>query len=482
MRTSFPIDPSQWPELWQAAHKVLEQTVVDTQLRAWIDPLEFVKTESSERGIKIYFKAANDFSADWVRRQYSDAMVSAFSQVTGAPCEIQLDAVGGSAGVPGSAAPMSYEPPTEVRNTSVSAAAGASGVVLAAGSRSTHSSPHAIDIGLDAKFTFDRFVVGSSNEFAHASAVAVAEQPGHRYNPLFLFSRPGLGKTHLLQAIGNFVLANNPNTRVLYLSAERFVNELIESIKGNSMTQFRRKYRESYDLLLFDDIQFIAGKDRSEEEFFHTFNVLQSLKRQVVLTSDRSPKEIEGLEERIRTRFECGLVADISPPEIETRIAILKAKAERGDIYLPDDVSNFLATHIKSNVRELEGVLVKLQAHASLTGAEISLEMAKHLLRIAIPEEGSHLTVEAILAAVSKHFQIKAQDFKSNSRSRSVAVPRQIAMYLIRKYAGLSYKEIGHYFGGKDHTTVLHSCAKIEGCLNTDPKILLSVEAIQNLL
>ncbi len=266
------------------------------------------------------------------------------------------------------------------------------------------------------------------------------------------------------------------------MSAEQFVNELIDSLQHRRMPEFRAKYRDSYDMILIDDIQFIAKKNTSEEEFFHTFNALHSSKRQIVLTSDRPPKEIEGLEERIRTRFEWGLIADITVPEIETRIAILKAKAERDDIYLPDEVSTFLATHIKSNVRELEGLLIKLQAQASLSGAEISLEMAKQELRLAIPEEGSHLTIESIQTAVAKHFRLKAQDFKSTSRSQSVAVPRQIAMYLIRKYTGVGYKEIGVYFGGKDHTTIMHAVKKIEAALETDRTIREAVEAIQNLL
>jgi chromosomal replication initiator protein len=325
-------------------------------------------------------------------------------------------------------------------------------------------------------------VVGASNQFAHASAIAVAEQPARQYNPLFLYSPPGLGKTHLLHAIGNHLIAHNPNARVAYLSAEKFVNEMIESLQHRRMPQFRSKYRDSYDMILIDDIQFIAKKNSSEEEFFHTFNALHSSKRQIIVTSDRAPKEIEGLEERIRTRFEWGLVADISPPEIETRIAILKTKAERDDIYLPDDVATFLATHIKSNVRELEGVLIRLQAQASLTGAEISLEMAKHELRNMVPEDGSNFTIESIQNAVAKHYRLRVQDLKSTTRIRTIALPRQIAMFLIRKYTGIGFKEIGHYFGGKDHTTILHACTKIESNLETDPLIREAVESIQNLL
>jgi chromosomal replication initiator protein len=479
MRTTLHIDPSQWPEIWQAAYRILEQSVVSTQLRAWIQPLELQKTETGESGLKIYFSAPNDFSAQWVRDHYQKEIENAFAQVTGAKCDILFNA----SEKPEAVAPI-FEPPVESRSHAYALpeSSPASGVVLSASSRASTSLSSNTEYQFDPRLTFDTFVVGSSNQFAQASAYAVAEQPAKQYNPLFLYSYPGLGKTHLLHAIANHVLAKNPNARVAYLSAERFVNELIESLQHNRMPQFRTKYRDSFDLILIDDIQFIAGKVKTEEEFFHTFNALHGSKRQIVVSSDRPPKEIEGLEERIRTRFEWGLVADISPPEIETRIAILKAKAERDDIYLPDDVATFLATYIKTNVRELEGVLIKLQAQASLTGAEMSLEMAKQQLKMAIPEEGSHFTIEAIQNAVAKHFHLKSNDFKSSTRTRAIARPRQIAMYLIRKYTGMGFKEIGHYFGGKDHTTIMHAYKQIEKGMDNDPSVRDAVESIQNLL
>jgi chromosomal replication initiator protein len=497
MRTTLNIDTQEWPELWQAAYRILEQTVVPGQLQAWIQPLELVNTERSEGGLKVHLAAANDFSANWVRDYYRKAIEDAFAQVTGSSCELILtvkEDAGHDASVASSS--ISYEDsipeysqdvrmgasgvsstpnPISISNTP-------SGVLVSGGHSAASSSSSARELSMETRYTFESFVVGASNQFAHASAVAVAEQPGRQYNPLFLYSPPGLGKTHLLHAIGNHFLSNNPNGRVLYCSAERFVNELVESVQKGKMSQFRAKYRDSYDLLLIDDIQFIAKKTASEEEFFHTFNALHSSKRQIVVTSDRPPKEIDGLEERVRTRFEWGLIADICPPEIETRIAILKAKAERDDIYLPDDVATFLASYIKTNVRELEGVLIRLQAQASLTGAEISLEMAKQELKTAIPEEGSHFTIESIQNAVAKHFHIKLQDLKSSSRARPVALPRQIAMFLVRKYTGLGYKEIGMYFGGKDHSTVMHGCKKIEEEFESDPAVHESVESIQNLL
>jgi chromosomal replication initiator protein len=335
---------------------------------------------------------------------------------------------------------------------------------------------------IDPNLTFASFIVGNSNRFAQASAVAVAEKPAQGYNPLFLYSPPGLGKTHLLHAIANHFKSLNPNARVAYLSAEQFVNELVESLKRGQMTQFRNKYRNSFDMILIDDIQFIAGKGSSEEEFFHTFNALHSSRRQIVVTSDRPPKEIESLEERVKTRFLHGLVADIQPPEIETRIAILRGKAERDDVYLPDDVATFLATHVKSNVRELEGVLVKLKAQSSLTGAEISLEMAKKELNFTESESDNTFTVESIQAAVVKHFNIKVQDLKSTSRASAVTRPRHIAIYLTRKYTSLGLKEIGAHFGGRDHTSILHACNVIEKGIENEPSIREAVESIQDLL
>jgi chromosomal replication initiator protein len=433
-----------------------------------------VDIEQLQHGLKVQMAAPNDFSAQWVRDHYQKAVESALAQVAGSPCELHLQVKENVKDFKFNLIEESVKaPPAPPSSPSYTNSAPPSVVVNATRSGNDHP---------DSRYTFDSFVVGASNQFAHAIAVAVAEQAERQYNPLFLYSPPGLGKTHLLHAIGNRLLAQNPNARVAYLSAEKFVNELIDALQHRRMPQFRAKYRDSFDMILIDDIQFIAGKNTSEEEFFHTFNALYSSKRQIVVSSDRPPKEIEGLEERVRTRFEWGLVADISPPEIETRIAILKAKAERDDIYLPDDVATFLASYIKSNVRELEGVLIRLQAQASLTGAEISLEMAKHELRTAVPDESSNFTIESIQQAVAKHYHLKVQDLKANTRIRTIALPRQIAMYLIRKYTGLGFKEIGNYFGGKDHTTILHACSKIEHGIDHDTVIREAVESIQNLL
>ncbi len=474
MRNSIHFDQGHWPDLWQAACQLLEQTIVPNQFHAWIHPLVFVEVEKSEKVLLVKIEAPNDFSAQWVRDHYQKVIENALEQVTGSLCELDLR-VNENSNEFKLDLFEAPPPPSHLSGNASSSSAGPSPMIHSVGPRHTNDNP-------DLRYTFDSFVVGASNQFAHAIAIAVAEHPARQYNPLFLYSPPGLGKTHLLHAIGNRMIARNPNARVAYLSAEKFVNELIDSLQHRRMPQFRSKYRDSYDMILIDDIQFIAGKNTSEEEFFHTFNALHSSKRQIVVSSDRPPKEIEGLEERVRTRFEWGLVADISPPEIETRIAILKSKAERDDIYLPDDVATFLASYIKSNVRELEGVLIRLQAQASLTGAEISLEMAKQELKNAVPEESSNFTIESIQNAVAKHYRLRIPDLKSTTRTRTVALPRQIAMYLIRKYTGLGFKEIGTYFGGKDHTTILHACSKIENGLDNDPTLREAVESIQNLL
>jgi len=479
MKESIQIDKGHWPELWEATCRLLEQTVVSSQLTAWINPLELLETVPGDKGLKIKMGAPNDFTLNWIRDRYMGNISAALSQVIGTTCEFQIQLIENREETVASFFEKPQENEVEERRNWVASPVypSAPAVGFVTGGRSAQDCP-------DPRYVFDNFVVGASNQFAHATAIAVAEQPARQYNPLFLYSPPGLGKTHLLHAIGNRVIARNPNARVAYLSAEKFVNELIDSLQHRRMPQFRAKYRDSFDIILIDDIQFIAGKNTSEEEFFHTFNALHSSKRQIVVSSDRPPKEIEGLEERVRTRFEWGLIADISPPEIETRIAILKSKAERDDIYLPDDVATFLASYIKSNVRELEGVLIRLQAQASLTGAEISLEMAKHELKtVALPSGGGNTyTIESIQNAVTKHFHIKLQDLKSTARSRSVSLPRQIAMYLIRKYSGIGFKEIGTFFGGKDHTTILHACNKIELGIEGDKEIREAVEAIQNLL
>lgn len=334
---------------------------------------------------------------------------------------------------------------------------------------------------LNPRYTFDSFVVGSSNQFAHAASRKVAERPGTSYNPLFLYGGVGLGKTHLLSAIGNFISTRDPYLRIAYLSSEQFTNDVINSIRYDKMIEFRNKYR-NVDALLIDDIQFISGKERTQEEFFHTFNTLYEANKQVVISSDRSAKEMSDIEERLRSRFEMGLIADIQSPDLETKIVILRRKAEVEGIPLPNDVALLLATHIKTNIRELEGALIRLGAFSSLTGQEITIEMAKRVLRDTIQEKKRVVTIEDIQRAVSERYQIKLVELKSKKRTKNLVTPRQVCMFLCRELTSLSFPEIGKHFGGKDHSTVIHACKQIEKGMEEDFNLKTTLDSlIQNL-
>jgi chromosomal replication initiator protein len=331
---------------------------------------------------------------------------------------------------------------------------------------------------LNPKYTFETFVCGASNQFAHAAAQAVANNPASSYNPLFIYGGVGLGKTHLLIAIGNHILQKNKKARVSYYTSEKFMNELINCLRYNKMEQFRNKFR-SMDVLLIDDVQFIAGKERTQEEFFHTFNSLYESHKQIVVTSDKFPKEIPGLEERLRSRFEWGLIADIQPPETETKVAILKKKAELDSIMLTDDVALFLASSATSNVRELEGMLIRLGAFSSLTGNAISLNMAREVLKDIIVDKSKEITVEMIQKHVADYFKLKISELKSDKRLKALVVPRQIAIYLCRDLTKCSYPEIGEKFGGKDHSTIIHSFKKIDNLIPQNMEIKNTIETLK---
>jgi len=320
---------------------------------------------------------------------------------------------------------------------------------------------------LNARYTFDSFIVGASNQFAHAAAVAVAEQPSKSYNPLFLYGGVGLGKTHLMQAIGHTLKRRNPALRLTYISAEKFTNEVIASIRFERMSGFRDRFR-NMDVLMVDDIQFIATRERTQEEFFHTFNALYDQQKQIVISSDCPPKEISSIEERLRSRFEWGLIADIQPPDLETKIAILQKRAESERVQLPDDVAEYIARAIKSNIRELEGALTRLMAYASLTGATVNLATAQQVLKNIIDTQEKKVTIEQIQKRVGEVFGLRAQDLKVRSNSQQIAFPRQVAMFVVKQLTSASLPEIGRQFGGKHHTTVLHSINKIESQRLTD--------------
>ncbi|MDN5301891.1 MAG: chromosomal replication initiator protein [Thermoanaerobacteraceae bacterium] len=335
---------------------------------------------------------------------------------------------------------------------------------------------------LNQKYTFDTFVVGNSNRFAHAASLAVAQSPARAYNPFFIYGGVGLGKTHLMHAIGHYILSQKPNYKVVYISSERFTNELINSIKDDKNVEFRNKYR-TIDVLLIDDIQFIAGKERTQEEFFHTFNALHEANKQLVISSDRPPKEIPTLEERLRSRFEWGLITDIQPPDFETRIAILLKKASMENLTVPNDVINFIATKIETNIRELEGALIRIVAYSSLTNCPIDINLAEHVLKDILPDQKpKKITISDILQEVGRHFSLKVEDFKAKKRTKDLAFARQVAMYLCSELTDLSLPKIGEEFGGRDHTTVIHARDKIAQDMAKDPQLSMLIDSLKKKL
>ena len=480
---------NQMQNLWASTYQhILIHHHEPNEVRFWLDSLKWGKAERLGPGrVRVCLSAPNQFYKNFIQTTFKNEIESAIASVLGEACEVSIEVSRGE----GSEVekpqiiqelntnPLAPPSLADLQEALMSESTSAGSPQVAKGGFQTRSpSREVLDDHLDSTLTFDNYIVGPSNQFAYASAFSTAENPAVQFNPLFIYGQPAVGKTHLLHAIGNHIKKKNPQVRAYFISAENFVNEFIDSLQHKKPGDFRAKYRENVDLLLIDDVQFIVGKDRSEEEFIHTFNTLVSMKKMIVLTSDKAPKDIDGLEERIRTRFEMGLVADIRPPEIETRIAILKAKAESDDIYLPDEVASFLGTYVKDTVRNLHGALVKLQQYASLTGSEISLDLAKQVLQNSIPEEGQEYTVEMILNAVCKHYGIKIKDLKGVSRAKNFALPRQIAMFLIRRYTHLAFREIGLIFG-KDHSTAIHAHQKIESEIETDLDLKRHIESIR---
>ena len=332
---------------------------------------------------------------------------------------------------------------------------------------------------LNPKYVFDSFVVGNSNRMAHAASLAVAESPAQAYNPLFLYGNSGLGKTHLMHSIGHFILDRNPQAKVLYVTSETFTNELINSIQNNKNEEFRNKYR-NIDVLMIDDIQFISKKEGTQEEFFHTFNALYESNKQIIISSDRPPKEIKTLEDRLRSRFEWGLIADVQPPDYETRIAILKKKAERDNLTVPDDVMAYIAKNIASNIRELEGALTRIVAFATLTNQDISIALAENSLKDIFSENSATpLTPELIQQVVAEYYNIRVEDIQGSKKPKNIAFPRQVSMYLCRKLLDISLPKIGESFGGRDHTTVIYAISKIETQLESDEGLQKTVHALE---
>lgn len=422
---------------------------------AWSGQVELLPSAGDDRAV---IQVRNRFVRDWIRENFLPQVLKELEGRGGPELSIQI--VIAASPSENAAAPV--------------IASGSGGKAAAA--RAQPSSAHD---SLKGKYSFDHFVVGSSNQFAHAAARAVAKSPGRNYNPLFLYGGVGLGKTHLLNAIGLEILKNNPSARIICLSSEKFMNEVIYCMRFDKMGELRKKYRDSCDVLLIDDIQFIAGKERTQDEFFHTFNHLYDLQKQIVLTCDKSPREIPDLEERLRSRFEWGLLADIQVPDLETRIAILRRKSDDDGIGLEDEVSLFLASHIKSNVRELEGSLIRLNAFATLNNVPLSITLAKDVLKNVLSGVDRVLTVEHIQKVVADFYKLKLAELTGKRRIKSQSLPRQIAMYLCRKHVKSSYPEIGQKFGGKDHSTVVHAFSKIQRVLESDSTLRNHIEILE---
>jgi chromosomal replication initiator protein len=422
--------------LWNLLQKQLQRQLDPEEFATWFRPLK-----ARDEGNRLVLLAPNSRFLHTLEESYRPMVDRAMAGMGGSGFEVLFSLDGDS----------DRPPATEPEPVKAAARAAAAGA-------------------LNPKYLFRNFVVGKSNEFAFAATKAVAENPSTSYNPLFLYGGVGLGKTHLLHAIGHEILKNRPGLRVLYLAAEQFVNELINSIRFDRMPAFRERYR-TIDVLMIDDVQFIANKERTQEEFFHTFNTLYTSQKQIILSSDSSPRNIPTLEERLRTRFEWGLIADIGPPERETKIAILRSKADLEGVPLPDDVADFIAERVRSNVRELEGLLNRVIAFSMLTGRPMSLALAMETLKDILPEEGKKPPPAEIIKAVAKHYDLKIAEIKSKSNARQIVLPRQVAMYLCKRLTDLSYPEIGKLFNDKHHSTVMYSVEKVQQMRESDPDL-----------
>jgi chromosomal replication initiator protein len=437
-------------DLWPNVIDALKERVGQQNFDIWIKPIHFI----SQDGEKVELEVPNRFFKEWINEHYSLHLKDVISLFTHMPCQLLF----------------------RIRNETISGQDPISQIVPSYEQQALHS----FQPLFNPKYTFDHFVVGASNQFAHAACLAVADLPAKNYNPLFIYGGVGLGKTHLLHAIGNHIVQHRilPDLRkICYISSEEFTNELINSLRYEKMDEFRNKFRRM-DILLIDDIQFIAGKERTQAEFFHTFNSLYEARKQIVVTSDKFPKDIPNFEERLRSRFEWGLIADIQTPDIETKVAILRKKAEMENIVLPNDVAFFLASQIDSNIRILEGSLIRIGAFASLTKIPIDMQLAKEVLKNIIKPKEEFVSIDLVQKVVSNFFNIKISDLKVKRKYKGYVLPRQIAMYLSRKLTNASLLEIGDKFGGKDHSTVLHSIKKVQEKMSQETSFK---EMIENL-
>jgi chromosomal replication initiator protein len=426
--------------IWDAVLGRIETKVNRYSYYAWFQKTSLV----SDDGSTITVQVGDPDSVQWLTKHYTGVIEEALGEVGRSGVTVRF--------VPDAPAAPALPSPVPLQ------------AVVRADTEEEPVDPG----GLSPRYSFETFIVGASNQFAHAACRAVAEAPSRSYNPLFLYGGVGLGKTHLMHAIGHYVMTHSRGLKLTYISAERFMNEVINAIRYDRILEFRERYR-GVDVLLVDDIQFIVGKERTQTEFFHTFNALHDAQKQIILSSDCPPHQISELEERLRSRFEWGLIADIQPPDLETKIAILKRKADAEGVFLPDDVSLFIAGRIKSNIRELEGSLIRLLAYASLTGRDLSMSLAQEVLRDVLRHDERAVTIDMIQKFVADYYQLKLVELKSRNNSKSVAKPRQVAMYLCKSLTNSSLPEIGKSFGGKHHSTVIHSIRKVEQLRQNDP-------------
>lgn len=439
-------------QLWNNVLSQVENKISKPSFETWLKSTKLL----SYSGNNVTIAAPNSFARDWLENHYVHLITGILTELTGEDLYIKFV-------VPKDQDMEDFIPVAKPE------------IKL--------NDSHDISPGmLNPKYTFDTFVIGSGNRFAHAASLAVAEAPAKAYNPFFIYGGVGLGKTHLMHAIGHYVLEHNPNAKVVYLSSEKFTNEFINSIRDNKTIEFRNKYR-NVDVLLIDDIQFLAGKESTQEEFFHTFNTLHEESKQIVISSDRPPKEIPTLEDRLRSRFEWGLITDIAPPDLETRIAILRKKAKADGLDIPNEVMLYIANQIDSNIRELEGALIRVVAYSSLVNQEISPELAATALKDIMPNSKQRtITILDIQNAVGEHYKIHLDDFKAKKRTQSIAFPRQVAMYLSRELTTFSLPKIGEEFGGRDHTTVIHAHEKISKMLKENENVKEAVKQIRSVL
>ncbi|MDQ1638438.1 MAG: chromosomal replication initiator protein [Pyrinomonadaceae bacterium] len=447
--------------LWDDILGSIKTKLQGESFETWFNPIRFEGIDNNRHVIRL--RAPNPAVRDWVTVHYANLIDQSFGELNlpGYSVDWILPDEASST-APGS------EPNSFGTGTAVARSVQTSPLPQAVPDSFSQTSESALDPALNAKYTFESFVVGSCNQFAHAASLAVAQAPGKTYNPLYLYGGVGLGKTHLMHACGHAIKQRNPHLTLLYLSSERFMNELINAIRFDKTPSFREKYR-SVDVLLIDDIQFMAGKERTQEEFFHTFNALYEQQKQIVISSDCPPREIPTLEERLHSRFEWGLIADLEPPDLETKVAILKRKAETMGVAIPDEVALFIATRVKNNVRELEGSLIRLLAISSLRGIPINEDLARDAIRnIASDEEPGLVTIPQIQKSVAAAYKLSVEQLVAKNNSRQFAFPRQIAMYLCKRLTNRSYPEIGRAFGGKHHTTVIHSFEKIQSMAASD--------------